>query len=350
MIISFNPSVFLEENSELHPILAEILIALMRTSVHFLDMKNVLPILYDESEKYILDSNPISHYLSPKQKTELKELSRKKSLKNITKLHRKYLTNIIIGLEKDSNEIHPKDAHRIIKERSKIIVENGINDWKFIQGICQKYSGCKTDRRSIYCLLDKAIKEEYIEPENCGGVGELVKVVDRWISNERYKSIFKYKLMAVFDSDRASSQEIDERKNSIIKYLKRRSDSSGDCNISDCNYETEDLIVWHILYKRKIENYVPLSILFKCISSVTQSHVDELNSKSNEELDFMEYEKSNIGIGENRIKSQFPEMFLADFSYRDFEEKCKHHNVFVEEVNGFVSEIEQILLKVAKIL
>jgi hypothetical protein len=27
---------------------------------------------------------------------------------------------------------------------------------------------------------------------------------------------------------------------------------------NDISYEDNDLIIWHILYKRKIENYIPL--------------------------------------------------------------------------------------------
>jgi hypothetical protein len=43
-------------------------------------------------------------------------------------------------------------------------------------------------------------------------------------------------------------------------------------------------------------------------------------------------------------------MFLSGFSYLDFEERCKHHKVFLAEANESVSEIEQILLKIAKLL
>ena len=32
----------------------------------------------------------------------------------------------------------------------------------------------KTDRRSIYKLLDQAIKDEIIEAENCGGIGVML--------------------------------------------------------------------------------------------------------------------------------------------------------------------------------
>ena len=55
-------------------------------------------------------------------------------------------------------------------------------------------------------------------------------------------------------------------------------------------------------------------------------------------------------IGEKKIKEQFPDIFLSPFSFHDLEERCKHHKVYLAEANEEVSELEQILLKIAKII
>jgi hypothetical protein len=68
------------------------------------------------------------------------------------------------------------------------------------------------------------------------------------------------------------------------------------------------------------------------------------------DLDFIEYTSDNLGIGKSEIKQQFPDLFLTPFSYRDFEERCEHHKSFVSEVNELISEPEQILLKMVKII
>jgi len=251
-----------------------------------------------------------------------------------------------MGIDENNNEIHPINVYRIITERSKIIVENGINDWKFIQGICQIYSNGKTKRRSIYELLNQAIKDERIESENAGGVGEIAKITQRWIESSRYQNIVKYRLMAIFDSDKESSRSpIPNTIKSKIEFFK----SSATLPIN-YEYETTDLIIWHMLYKRKIENYVPLDPLIQNITSITQDQKNELKIKNPDELDFMEYNRTNIGIGKSKIKEQFPEIFLTGFSYSHFEKRCEHHKVFVAEANERISEIEQILLKMAKIL
>ncbi|BDA75411.1 hypothetical protein CAL7716_095770 [Calothrix sp. PCC 7716] len=348
MIISFNPIIFQTQDSEIQSILAKILLVLMETNIHFIDIKSINAIFYDENFKYIFDSNVISrtHFSLQQQKT-FKEFLNKKSQVTITNLYKQHLKHIVIGSNGDKKEIEPKHAYKIITERSKVIVENGINDWKFIKGICQKYSS-GTKRRSIYELLNRAIKDELIESENCGGVGEITKVTQRWINSNRYQNIYQYKLIAIFDSDKQDSNKFITPHKSKIEYFKVKTIST--VQPIDYEHEPTDLILWHILYKRKIENYVPLNVLFKNVTLITPQQQTELENKTNDELDYIEYNQDNIGISEPRIKEQFPEMFLSDFSYRDFEKRCEHHKVFLLETNELVSEMEQILLKIAKII
>jgi len=58
----------------------------------------------------------------------------------------------------------------------------------------------------------------------------------------------------------------------------------------------------------------------------------------------------NIGIGEETIKKELPQMFLSNFSYRELEERCKHHKVYSNETGESISEIEEILLKIVKVI
>lgn len=197
-------------------------------------------------------------------------------------------------------------------------------------------------------MLNQAIQDDVIESDNCGGVGELTKVTQRWRDSDRYQNISQYKLMAIFDSDKQNSNRFVTPHKSKIEYFKLKKITTIES--IDYEHESTDLIIWHILYKRKIENYIPLNVLFVKILSITPEQKIELESKSNDELDFIEYNQDNIGIGESKIKDQFPEMFLAPFSSRDLEQRCEHHKVFLPETNELVSEIEQILLKIAKII
>jgi hypothetical protein len=348
MIISFNPSIFKNEDCELQDVLARIIVILINTHCHFIEVRSMESIFFDKNSKYIFDSNIVAQsHLSVVQRRLLKNFICKEILRNITALHKKYLNHIVIGIDKNNNEMHPKDAYNLISERSKILLENGINDGKFIRGICQKYSSSKRRLKSIYEKIDEAIKNEKIEFEHCGGIGGIEKISKKYICATRYKNIFQYKLMTIFDSDRRKSDELTSHTN-LIKYLKKRDKKIE--SIIDHNYEYTDLIIWHILYKKKIENYVPISLLLEAFPSTTQFQKDELAAKTCEELDFIDYSKANIGISEIEIKRQFPDIFLSKFSYRKFEERCEHHKITFKEEDESVSEIEQILLKIAQIL
>ena len=344
MIISFNPTVFKTQDSNIQSILAEILVKLLDDN-HFLDARNIESIFFDDTGKYIFNENNVYKvHLSTNQRQKLKDYISKKISEPITQIHRSYLTHFIIGI--DFGEIKPVDAYKIITERSKIIVENGINDWKFISGICQKYSSGTLKRKSIYLLIDKSIKKGIIEADHAGGIGEIPKVIERWIADPRYCNIHKYKLMTIFDSDKTHAGDFIKRYKNLIEFLKKGLISNPPKE-NDINYEETDLIMWHMLHKRKIENYIHLDILFTNISiNLTQ----EVNLRNTNEtnLDYIEYNESNIG--QVNIKKKFPEMFLDNFYYKKLEERCQHHKTFLSEANEVVSEIEQILLKIAKII
>ncbi|MCA2701342.1 MULTISPECIES: hypothetical protein [unclassified Microcystis] len=337
MIIFFNNTVFQTEDSDIQHILAKILVEILEDN-HFVDIQSITNIFFDSQNKY--NSN-ILECLSKRDKKQLEDYISNVARKNIniTKLHKTHLTRLVIGTNPE--EVHPKDAYRIITERSKVIVENGINDWKFIQGVCQKYSSSKISRQPIYLLLNKAIKRGTVESENSGGVREIKKVTQRWIDDPRYSNISQYKLIAIFDSDKKMSdgQILDTQYKDIIDYLSQRN------------------IIYHKLYKRKIENYIPLNVLItneKIPLKLTELEELKLRNRSVDELDFLEYgtkeEQLNIGIGEETIKKELPQMFLSNFSYRELEERCKHHKVYSNETGESISEIEEILLKIVKVI
>jgi DNA-binding PadR family transcriptional regulator len=342
MIISLDPISFQTQDSDIQSILSDILVALLNDN-HFLTPNSINSIFFDNENKYIFDKNNIAkNHLSENKKRELKNYI-SNNRKPITQLHRDHLTHITIGM--NSGDIHPENAYRIIAERSKLIVENGINDWKFIRGICNKYSSGKIKRRSIYQLLDRAIDKGLLESDNAGGIGEITKIAQRWIDDARYHNIYQYKLMAIFDSDKKipDSQTPHIKK---IEYFKKTQIENNQM----IDYESNDLIIWHVLHKRKIENYLPLNVMCNWITSITDDLKNDLENKTAIELDFVEYDKTNVGIGESKIKEQFPDIFVKSFSYRDLEERCKHHKILLPETTELVSELEQVLLKIAKII
>lgn len=99
-----------------------------------------------------------------------------------------------------------------------------------------------------------------------------------------------------------------------------------------------------------MENYLPLSLMFKNIPSITDLQQINLVSKTNNELDFIQFNGTNITIRGATIKEEFPKIFESNFSYKELEQRCEHHLIWSDETQSNISEFEQILLKIAKII
>ncbi|TYQ24641.1 hypothetical protein [Pseudanabaena sp. UWO310] len=355
MIISFNPKIIRDQSSEIQAKLAKIFILFLEDN-HLIDISSIDDIFFDDQNKYVFDQTFIAKkYLSYSDNQNLKEYICN-IRQSITKLHRQYLTKLVIG--NDLGEIHPDDAYRILKERSIVIVENNPNDWKFIRGIIDKYQSFGK-RKNIYKLIKKSLDSDshYLTYDHAGGSG-IQAQIESWV-NGIYHNIYNFKLMALFDSDKRHANDFKQDYKNLLAYLKARSISNPPAE-NDLIYEENDLIVWHMLFKRCIENYIPLDIMIMNITDLTDDHKANLKSLSPSDADFVQYYNPEgksrnyyISIGKNKVKDQFPSMFLSDFAPNELEKRCSHHQVSILHSDGTterISEIEQILLKIAKII
>ncbi|MCY7333393.1 MAG: hypothetical protein LH649_12220 [Pseudanabaena sp. CAN_BIN31] len=355
MIISFSDRIFQTQNYSIQSKLADILIELIKkdNQNHFIETKSVASIFFNDENRYIFNENEIAkEYLSNARKRELEEYINNILTKPITKLYRDYLTHFTIGI--NSTEVHPNDAYRIIMERSLIVIENNPNDWKFITGMIDKYQSYGI-RKNIYKLIKKSLDSpHYLTYDHAGGSG-IKSQIESWV-NGVYQNIYKFKLMVLFDSDKKNENDFKQEYKNLFEYLKAR-EISIPPSVNDLIYEENDLIVWHMLFKRCIENYIPIDIIIENITDLTDIHKSNLKRLSPSEIDFIQYYKPEgkpkdyyISIGKNKAKEQFPNMFLAPFSYDSLEQRCEHHKVGIQAPAEKISEIEEILLKIAKII
>lgn len=349
MILSFNPQVFETDQEEILKRLSQIfdLVLLERKSVDLVDIYSFYSTVFDEIGNYIFDEGKFSlNSLSEIDKRRLKVFFNILVQEGtyIDRSREKYLTTLKIGLQED--EIHPEIAFNILNYPSIIIVENAANDWKFIRGIINKYAN-HPKRRSIYMFLKKALDNLLLIAEQAGGKGQIKSRFED-LKEHRYKDIYCYKIMTLFDSDRSNNKSLNDEQKSLIKNFKGK-----EVDYTTAIHEDSDLIVWHMFYKRELENYVPVDVLIDEIPLTTKEKTD-LTSKSAEEIDFLDYEES-LKNNPNHIvvKRDFPELFLKEWTRDKIEKRCEEHKVSIELPNGTleeVSEIEQLLLKIAKII
>jgi hypothetical protein len=355
MIISFNPEIIHNQDISIQKVLGKIL-SLFLENNHFIAPQSISDIFFDGENQYIFDKTKISqNYLLKEERENLKEYICTNRMP-VTQLHEKYLTHLVIGTNVDEDEIHPSIAYEAIKERSLIIIENNPNDGKFITGIIDKYQSFGK-RRSIYILIKQVLDKQNLIYHHSGGSG--IKDQIEICVNGIYKNISRFKLLVIFDSDKTYKTDFKREYKGLIEYIKRRPISNPP-TVNDLNYENNDLIVWHILFKRCIENYLPLNVILTNITNLSFGQKSNLQALTSDEMDFIQYYKPidkpvdyYISIGKSKVKEQFPEMFLSTFSPTEMEDRCRHHLVKIPYPDGTidqVSEIEQILLKIAKII
>jgi len=234
---------------------------------------------------------------------------------------------------------------QILSEVSYVILENGTNDWKFVKGIVFMYSKVKRNERKIlYRKLKRCIETNQLRSDNAGGTGQIINRI------KEKEAIFgsayiKYRVATIFDNDKTKvTDKISNSHKKIISYIKGKSVSSS----STLKFEDTDLIPWHMLYKREIENYLPLYFI---LNYFPLHDVDEIKGFSNEEYDFIKIEDYFSDYG---TKNDFPPLFLKNELKRArLEERCEHHKIRIDTV-GYkseeITEMELLLVRLARII
>ncbi|NCU05008.1 MAG: hypothetical protein GXC73_13585, partial [Chitinophagaceae bacterium] len=200
MIISFSDDIFEINDPKLQEDLADIFSCIIEDKC-LVDVSNLIDIFYDENGVYIFNDIEFAEkFLSTSKKLRLEDYINALIDKTayLTDQHTKYLSSYKIGSKEEFISI--SEGLRLLRNPSKIILENAVNDWKFIQGIVDKYRNQK-QRKSIYKLIERCITEGFLEAEQAGGKGQIRARIDD-LFNNRYKNIGSKKIMALFDSDR----------------------------------------------------------------------------------------------------------------------------------------------------
>lgn len=261
----------------------------------------------------------------------------------ITDIKKFYLSTITIG--DGADEVNPKEAIKILNEKSFVVIENHLNDWNFINGIIKNYANY-SGKKNIYRIINKSVEDNYLQPRGFGGGGEIKKNLEN-LTTTSYNGIYRYKIATLFDSDR---NEINEKINNTIFYLltflKGRDFDPTD--ISELTYSPDDVMLWHMLYKREIENYIPLELLYSSFPAISSAKQTELNNLDKDQLDFY-----NFDFCPEVTKNEASKIFLNNSIREQLAYRCEHHKIKAEKPNGIledVDELERILLMLAKIV
>jgi len=256
-----------------------------------------------------------------------KELFRKFRGFDITSELRHFLT--VYSLDQDTSLA---ELNIILQKPSRVLVENGPFEWEVYKRIIGTY---KSDRqfKNLFLLLEQAKHRGMLEHLHGGGYTTYPSLLQN-LDNGEYKHVSRYKICILFDRDTDGAHLFDIQKNTLFQFLCGK--KSTEMTEDDIYVLSQSTYIWHMWYKRTIENYFPDKQYSALGIDVSHFPV------SNEARDYFKIDRDSAnGYDKNKLSKLAEKM-----SRNDYEGNLKRFVVDGQQV----SEIQLLLLKMIKII
>ncbi|MFC4687842.1 hypothetical protein ACFO4P_12935 [Epilithonimonas pallida] len=203
-----------------------------------------------------------------------------------------------------------------------IFVENAKYDSYFIKGLVSKF---KKRGKKINRFIDK----RWVKFGNCGGRTDAVSQISHNLSTYDTESLenFHYvRAILILDSDKTKKNDSDSER------LRKEFEITEFC--------AQNKILLHILEKREMENYLPLSVI-DGIEDVKKSELENLRSATKEEKDYYDFEKLSTRV--YKTKHEFPKLFLSEnLTQEMLLNECSHQDN-PEELQMIIDKINSLI-------
>lgn len=282
---------------------------------HYLDVDNVI------SEDFV---NAIEKYAGDNYCSFIAEAMLKFSHE---KSIRSYITTINFA------DYNREQRKCLLIKPSEILLENAAYEWGIYCNLVDYYVK-GTKYKNVMNYLKRAIKLDMIEPAHLGGIYHLPTELS--LKEHKYKNMYRHKACVVFDRDTTNNHDIDSNKKEVFASLCNGIEFNKVDNalVYRLNYNSE--YVWHMWYKRAIENYFPKE-------KYESSGVDMSTFDDQLPYDYLKFDEKNHSP-KNYTKKKLKDI-ANGLSYDYFESHTQHFDINGEDM----SEIMLLLLKIAKI-
>lgn len=219
--------------------------------------------------------------------------------------------------------------HALISKPSWLIIENELNEWPVYKHIIHQY---EKDRQfgSYYQMLWQAA-DKTLMPHTTGGYGQFQQTLVSHDAEEQYQGTLRYKSCTLVDRDTNDSNTYDANKAKLYTFLSGK--EFQDLTDEDIYSLDQPHYIWHMWYKRAIENYFP-------IESYRSIHANIENiPETAEERDYLKFDEDIYQ------KKDLPKL-TKGMTRSKYEKTLKKFPFNGEEI----SEMQLFLLKLVKII
>lgn len=225
----------------------------------------------------------------------------------------------------------PQQLMLIIKKPSRLMVENRVYESPVYRNMIGTYASGDRTFHNAFVKLHQALKDGQLEFEHGGGCDGYVQQMADMDAHE-YKDVAKWKFCILSDRDVDGADCYDQKKNPLFQLAcGKKSEEMTEEDIYTLDMPN---VVWHMWYKRAIENYFPDSqflAIHADLSSIPPMPADR------------NYKK--LGDMNGYQKRQLPKL-VEKMSYTMYESGLKHFYVGGKDM----SELQLFLLKLVKII
>lgn len=226
---------------------------------------------------------------------------------------------------------HLDELYYLVSEKASLVLENRHNEWQVYKDLTALYAK-ESKYSNLFELLRVAQEKKLIDALNAGGYGGIIDTVEDNARVMASGNLADMKLVSLFDRDTDDDIAYDGNKNVMFKYFNHDKDYLH-VNVNDIYTLCQSPRIWHMWYKRAIENYFPDAQYDNCDVDVTALHA----------CPYRDYYKFDKNTPSGYKKSLLP-CLTENLNWNEFDSAQKRFTINGKEM----SEFELFLLKMVR--
>lgn len=228
-------------------------------------------------------------------------------------------------------------------EKARIMIENGPYEWPIYKEIVRAY---KKDSLcgNIAKWIERAMDRHELYCIHGGGVNTFDALIELEENNVYSDGTFAKKHVIIFDRDTNASNSYNSNQNTLFRRLSGDNNKDSDSVVESDVYSLGQVhYVWHVWYKRTIENYFS-NERFNSLNVGT-----DRVPRNQDERDYCKMDSKEGGCLDNYSKRMMAKI-AKGMTLHEFESHLHKFNIFIGGSSSNISEFQLLLLKIARII